>query len=281
VSVVWFKSGWDGGKVHSYRIERSIAPAGNGFAWETIATVKANGNTYYSVTAATLSDQVEGYNGNTYFRVSALDGDGVVVARSAIMYGHSVDNLAPAAVQNLQGQAQNQQVRLSWKANSESDLKEYHVFRSTSDQVDVDTLDVYATVTDTSFIDEQVPANDVYYFVRAVDVHGNSGQSASWLYSATAIDDAQILPTAFKLEQNYPNPFNPVTTIRYQLAKATQVELTVFNALGQKVTVLVNGKQSAGTYTVKMNGALLPSGIYFYRLKAGNVVLQRKMLLMK
>ncbi|HGY55492.1 MAG TPA: T9SS type A sorting domain-containing protein, partial [Caldithrix abyssi] len=88
-------------------------------------------------------------------------------------------------------------------------------------------------------------------------------------------------PALFSLEQNYPNPFNPETVIRYQLPEAGPVQLSVYNALGQKVQELVNEKQEAGNYTVKFNGQTLASGVYLYKLQTGNNVLTRKMILLR
>ena len=85
----------------------------------------------------------------------------------------------------------------------------------------------------------------------------------------------------FKLRQNYPNPFNPTTTIRYELAKAGPVKLTVYNMLGQQVSVLVDSRQATGAHQIIFNASRLSSGVYFYRLKTGDNVSVKKMLLMK
>ena len=79
-----------------------------------------------------------------------------------------------------------------------------------------------------------------------------------------------LQPTQFTLYQNYPNPFNPITTIRFDLPKSSFVTLRIFDLLGREITTLVNEKRPAGTYTVEWNGKELPSGIYLYRLKAGD-----------
>ena len=89
------------------------------------------------------------------------------------------------------------------------------------------------------------------------------------------------LPDGFSLSQNYPNPFNPTTKINYSIPQATNVQLTVFNILGQKVATLIDGRQFAGSHTVNFDARNLASGVYFYRLKAGKVVQQRKMTLIK
>lgn len=86
--------------------------------------------------------------------------------------------------------------------------------------------------------------------------------------------------TTYELRQNYPNPFNPVTTISYRLKESGQVDFRVFNILGQEV-YRFRGKQSAGEHKLVFDGSRLSSGIYFYRLEAGEFSATRKMVLMK
>lgn len=89
------------------------------------------------------------------------------------------------------------------------------------------------------------------------------------------------VPNRFSLSQNYPNPFNPVTDIKFDIAAATNVKLTVMNMLGQEVEVLVNQSLNAGTYKADWNASNFPSGIYFYKLEAGEFVDVKKMILVK
>ncbi|MCK4461399.1 MAG: T9SS type A sorting domain-containing protein, partial [candidate division Zixibacteria bacterium] len=86
--------------------------------------------------------------------------------------------------------------------------------------------------------------------------------------------------------QNYPNPFNPSTTISFNLPNAGQVQLSIFNVLGQKVTTLVDGQYTAGTHEVTWNGtdesgSAVGSGIYFYRITTSDFDQTKKMILMK
>jgi len=90
-----------------------------------------------------------------------------------------------------------------------------------------------------------------------------------------------ILPKVFALDQNYPNPFNPTTVISFALPKASDVQLSVYNIHGQKVVELINNEMVAGNHTVNFNAINLTSGIYIYRIKAGNFVSVKKMLLLK
>lgn len=89
------------------------------------------------------------------------------------------------------------------------------------------------------------------------------------------------IPTDYYLSQNYPNPFNPVTTIKFGLPEDAQVELVVYNVIGQKVATLVNEYMRAGHYVVQFDGSNYASGTYFYVLRAGNRILKNKMLLIK
>ncbi len=97
----------------------------------------------------------------------------------------------------------------------------------------------------------------------------------------TAVISGNTLPAVYSLEQNYPNPFNPSTVINYQIPKAGNVSLKIFDILGREVITLVNGIQSAGSYKVELNAKQFTSGVYFYRLTAGDFIQVKKMLLMK
>lgn len=92
---------------------------------------------------------------------------------------------------------------------------------------------------------------------------------------------SNVLPNEYELKQNYPNPFNPSTKIVYSLKAASPVELKVFNILGQEVATLVHQMQPLGTYEVSFNASTLSSGVYFYKLQAGNFVSIKKMIFIK
>ncbi|MEJ2634730.1 MAG: C1 family peptidase [Calditrichia bacterium] len=92
---------------------------------------------------------------------------------------------------------------------------------------------------------------------------------------------ATNLPSTWKLEQNYPNPFNPLTIIKYQLPISSEVELSIYNLLGQKVATLVSAKQPAGYYSVIWDASGLASGVYVCRLDTGDFVQTKKMLLIR
>jgi hypothetical protein len=95
-----------------------------------------------------------------------------------------------------------------------------------------------------------------------------------------AVEEKSIQPRG-GLHQNYPNPFNPATTISYDLPTRSHVTLKIFNVLGREVATLVNGEIEAGRHQVRWNADRLASGVYFYRLRAGEFVENRKMILLK
>ncbi len=105
--------------------------------------------------------------------------------------------------------------------------------------------------------------------------------------SVNSVSSNDIEPLEFNLSQNYPNPFNPSTTIKYTVVKLYNqkgdafVQIMVYDLLGRKVAVLVNEKKQPGNYQVEFNAHNLPSGLYFYRLKTGNFISTKKMVLLK
>lgn len=89
------------------------------------------------------------------------------------------------------------------------------------------------------------------------------------------------VPVSFGLQQNYPNPFNPATVIQYAIPNAARVELSVYNVLGQKVSTLVDEEMAAGNYSVEWDASQYSSGVYFYRIVAGDYNATKKMMLVK
>jgi hypothetical protein len=97
----------------------------------------------------------------------------------------------------------------------------------------------------------------------------------------TTIGGELQIPDSYFLEQNYPNPFNPGTTIRYGLARSGKTEVTVYNALGEKIATLVNAGQTAGEHSVIWQAGNMASGIYYYRIRSGSYTETRKMILIR
>ncbi|MDO8550214.1 MAG: T9SS type A sorting domain-containing protein [Ignavibacteria bacterium] len=125
-----------------------------------------------------------------------------------------------------------------------------------------------------SYVDQSVNPGIYVYRLKQIDFNGQFEYSE-------AIELEISPPLIFDLEQNYPNPFNPSTKISYSVPKSGYVSLKVYNALGQEVAALVNGIKEAGNHKIDFNASNLNSGIYFYKLEAGDFTQVKKMTLIK
>jgi hypothetical protein len=105
--------------------------------------------------------------------------------------------------------------------------------------------------------------------------------NASWPTVGIEDDLTSQIPTKFEVSQNYPNPFNPTTMIKFNIPEASKVSLKIYDVLGNEIATLLNEEKNKGTYEVNFNATNLSSGIYFYKLEAGNFVETKKMILLK
>lgn len=129
------------------------------------------------------------------------------------------------------------------------------------------------------------PGSNPYY----CSVHGGPGgvgmSGVITVQAATDVDDKVLTNTDYKLFQNFPNPFNPSTIITFQVFVQSSVSLIVYDIIGNQVATLLNEEKPAGKYTVNFDasntGKLLSSGIYYYKMRAGNFSEIKKMVLIK
>ena len=125
---------------------------------------------------------------------------------------------------------------------------------------------------------------EYYISVTCYDTDGNESWFAKSV-SFTTGDPVNVYETDmvldFTLLQNYPNPFNPSTIIKYQIPELSFVTLKIYDVLGNEITNLVNEEEPIGSYEIEFDATTLPSGIYFYKLQAGNFVETKKMVLLK
>ncbi len=145
-------------------------------------------------------------------------------------------------------------------------------------------FDEIATTSENTFTVENVPEGIKYFAVYVEDASGeylNSPARIGVLKNATAVDDNAVKPIKFALEQNYPNPFNPTTKIKFSIPSFGNVTLEVYDILGRKVSTLINKQMQAGNYAIDFKATNLSSGVYFYRLKQGNRINIKKMMLLK
>ena len=108
-------------------------------------------------------------------------------------------------------------------------------------------------------------------------------ENESYTFSILLTDlvENDLIPQDYRLDQNYPNPFNPSTTIKFSLPKASHVDLSIYNLLGEKVIEVLNEFMNTGHHEKNINLQTLSSGIYVYKLNAGDFMQTKKMILMK
>lgn len=172
---------------------------------------------------------------------------------------------------------------LKWSTATETNNRGFTIERlknnkpDEQDWKDVGFVNGVGTTTETkmySFVDENLNPGKYKYRLKQIDFDG------SFEYSKIVEIEIQ-LPVQFKLNQNYPNPFNPKTKIEFQLPQSTNVKLTVFNILGEKVTEIFNEELEAGFYSFYFDGKYHSSGTYIYSLQSDYYNAIRKMILLK
>ena len=181
------------------------------------------------------------------------------------------------------------EVKLNWSTATETNNSGFEILRFAQNDNNgwnkIGFVPGHGTTTKTqhySFTDNNVKPCKYQYKLKQIDYDG------SFEYSQIVEVEVPFV-NEFSLSQNYPNPFNPVTKIKYNIPSVTlrqaqsdiKVTLKVYDILGREVATLVNEEKPAGEYEVEFNGIGLPSGIYFYQLKAGEYSETRKMILIK
>ena len=137
---------------------------------------------------------------------------------------------------------------------------------------------IFGTGADASLTD-WTEAADVALADKLMETYGPDGSWWNHTVSVERVDN--IVPNEFTLGQNYPNPFNPTTTIDFAITEQGPVNITIYDAVGQAVEELVNDFVPAGAYKIHWNASRFASGVYFYRMEAGQFVQTQKMILLK
>jgi hypothetical protein len=231
---------------------------------------------FYSNTGLTLmtgdSRSLPFTPGGSFFSSRALVGEihyDAVVPVELVSFAASVSRLA-------NGNA----VDLSWATATELNNQGFFIERKTTntDWTNRGFVEGNGTSTETkfySFTDKKVAVGSYSYRLKQVDFDG------TFRYYELGNVVEVSTPFTYNLSQNYPNPFNPATTIAWQLKNDGLVTIKVYDQLGKEVATLVNEEKAAGSYEIEFNASSLASGVYYYRINAGNFVDTKKMILMK
>ncbi|HMQ70343.1 MAG TPA: FG-GAP-like repeat-containing protein, partial [Ignavibacteria bacterium] len=184
VDLKWARSSYDvnGSTVISdYIVERSLPPSGGNFAWATVAVIPSIKNSFYSFLAPTPFDSGSNTSGTFFFRITARTYIPSPNWHSAILSGRSIDNIAPLMVSPFTSAIVINNIRLTWKRSTASDLLNYVLYRSTSPSIDPQTEPVFTTTVDSTYLDTAPLGGVYYYFIVAQDIHNNLSPVAAVL----------------------------------------------------------------------------------------------------
>ena len=194
--------------------------------------------------------------------------------------------VVPVELTSFTATANGNDVTLNWSTATELNNQGFEIQRSTEGKefFTFGFVNGHGTTTEQqyySYADKNLDNGKYYYRLKQVDYDG------SYEYSGVVEIDL-IAFSSYLLEQNYPNPFNPSTTIGFGIKEKSNVKITVLNSIGEEVAVVLNEEREPGFYQVEFNASSLPSGVYFYQLKAtpnggqaGSFVETKKMILLK
>ncbi|MFZ0454130.1 MAG: T9SS type A sorting domain-containing protein [Ignavibacteriaceae bacterium] len=184
----------------------------------------------------------------------------------------------PVELTNFVAHSVNNTIVLNWETGTETNNRGFEIEKYENAKWNkIGFLKGKGTTSEISkysFIDKNINQNFIKYRIKQIDLNG------SYSYS-NEVEINKNYVSKYELRRNYPNPFNPVTTITYTLPQAGNVELKIYNSLGQKVAQLVNKQMQAGSYKVTWDAQNEPSGIYFYKITVNRFSQVNKMVLMK
>jgi hypothetical protein len=227
----------------------------------------------------------------------AMDNDGYLYAGTANgVWRRALSELVPVELNSFTALANGKEVTLSWSTATELNNQGFEVQRKfgSNEFVTIGSVKGQGTTTSPNqynYVDKLVEPGKYFYRLKQIDFGGK------YEYSQTV--EVNWSPfTTYKLEQNYPNPFNPKTTIGFGIPASPNpsdlsrrgttsteggalVTLKVYDVLGNEVRTLINKEMEAGYHSIDFNASELPSGVYFYQLRAGSFIETRKMVLLR
>jgi uncharacterized protein (TIGR02145 family) len=221
-----------------------------------------------------------------YLRLNNSD-NSIALSSTLLDYGFGIrclyDSLVsdlPVELTSFTAVQTNKDIKLNWNTATEINTSIFDIEKkisTTNSWQNIASIKASGNSTTPkqySYTDKNVNTGKYSYRLKMVDLNG------SFKYSDIVNVDITA-PAKFELSNAYPNPWNPTTTIRYQVPTNILVTIKVFDALGREVSTLVNEIKPAGSYEVTFNAKGLPSGTYYYQMKAGNFIETKKITLLK
>lgn len=239
-----------------------------GLNWSLLAIRTPSSQTFAQMTDVDISAYTQS---NVKLKFETLGATGSI--------GIGIDNIGsegvlPITLQSFVGQTIENNVNLNWKTTTETNNSGFEIYR---DNVKVGFVKGKGTTNEVqsyTYTDKDLQSGKYNYKLKQIDYNGNF----EYYNLANAVEIKT--PNKFTVNQNYPNPFNPVTKISYTLPLDTKVEIKIFDVIGKEIFSLTEIKK-AGYNEFNFDGTKLSSGIYFYKITAGDVSKIRKMILIK
>jgi hypothetical protein len=219
-------------------------------------------------------DMVSDINGANLAWAATFNGE------QDVYYSFITDTtVVPVELLSFTATSNGKEVILSWSTATELNNQLFEVQRNFegSDFATVGFVNGIGTTTerqDYVYKDKISTDGNYKYRLKQIDYLGN------FEYSDIIEMEIRVF-NSYLLEQNFPNPFNPTTTIGYGIKEKSNVKISILNSIGEEIASLVNEEKESGYHTVEFNAENMPSGVYFYQLKAGSFIETKKMILLK
>ncbi|MEJ2196013.1 MAG: T9SS type A sorting domain-containing protein, partial [Ignavibacteriaceae bacterium] len=217
---------------------------------------------------------------STVFKMWYTGAGASAIADWDIGYATAPNNhILPVELMSFTALANSKEVLLNWSTATELNNLGFEIQRNTSGKefFTVGFVNGHGTTSEQQnyrYTDKNLNSGKYYYRLKQIDYDG------SYEYSDVIEVEWRVFDT-YLLDQNYPNPFNPATIIGFGVRENSNIKITVLNSIGEEVGTLLNENKEPGFYQVEFSASNLPSGIYFYQLKAGSFVETKKMILLR
>jgi hypothetical protein len=233
--------------------------------------------------AVLLNFLTEGLDSGDYSMDMVISSNDPINSEIVIPIAMKISNVVPVELSSFTVENIDKEVVLKWSTATETNNSGFEIERASSttmpvqDWSKISFVEGRGTTTekiDYIYKDKLTQPGTYAYRLKQIDFDGTISYSSE-------VEVEVLNPKEFALYQNYPNPFNPSTTIKFALPEKANVELSVYNSLGEKVADVLSGELSEGFHEVEFTASNISSGIYFYRLESEKFVSVKKMIIIK
>ena len=273
--TTWSETGMKSGYVKSLAVSGTTLICGDYYSGASYRGIYTS--TDYGVTWVAFNSGIP----STYIRALAIQGENVFAGLDYIgMWARPLSDIVlPVELSSFSASVKASDVILHWNTVTEKNSFNFEVERKCAGNSWNKISELKGAGNSNfpksySYTDRRLKNGSYSYRLKMTDNDG------TFRYSNEVYTKISI-PGTFGISQNYPNPFNPGTTINFSLPIASYVTLSIYNSMGQEVENLISKELGAGDYTREWNAASFASGVYYYRIKAGNFMETKKLLLLK